>query len=235
VNRYIILLLVFILFFVPKSVSATNEGYEIVTKLSKEDIVLYAKKMNGLYRDFKIDFKGHIYSRPFWISIANNPTYAPKIYYEDINQDKEKELIIVLNKGYGSGVLQEEVYVYRYINGLVDVLVDNPLAIIYKNVKTKLSNEEAEISVGDKEYKVDITPFEIKPENLFDDIGFGSIIDYEVINNNLMVRVDGRISPAGSIGDIIIVYEYRNKMYQAKTIDFIKDINQNPFYGPVKH
>jgi hypothetical protein len=130
----------------------------------------------------------------------------------------------------------EDVHVFHTIdNRLTEVIVDNPLAIIYKNVKTKLSNEEAEIRIGEKEYKVDTTPFEIKPENLFDDIGFGSIIDYEVINNNLMVRVGGQISPAMSIGDIIIVYEYRNKMYQARTIDFITDINKNPFYGPVKH
>jgi hypothetical protein len=155
------------------------------------------------------------------------------MYYEDINQDKEKELVIVLNKGYGTGVLQEEVFVYRYTNGLVDVLVDNPLVINYQNVKTRLSTEEAEIRVREKVFRIDITPYQIKPENVFDDIGFGGIIDYEVINQNLLVRVSGQISPAMSIGDIIIVYEYKDKMYQAKTIDFITDMNKNPFYGPV--
>lgn len=231
-NRYIILLLVFILFFVPKSVSATNEGYEMVTKLPREDIVLYAKKMNGLYRDFKIDFKGETYFRPFWIN-DTNPTYAPKLFYEDINEDGKKELIITLTKGYGSGVLDEEVYVYRYTNGLIDVIVDNPLAIIYKNVKTKLTIEKAEIILGDKVTIIDIKS--IKPSHLFQDIGFGSIIDYEVINKKLMVRVSGQITPAMFVGDIIITYEYRDKMYQAKTIEFITDINKNPFYGPVKH
>ena len=231
-KRYIILLLVFILFFVPKSVSATNKGYEMVTKLPKEDIVLYAKKMNGLYRDFKIDFKGETYFRPFWIN-DTNPAYAPKLFYEDINEDGKKELIITLTKGYGSGVLDEEVYVYRYTNGLIDVIVDNPLAIIYKNVKTKLTTEKAEIILGDKVSIIDTKS--IEPSHLFQDIGFGSIIDYEVINKNLMVRVSGQITPAMFVGDIIITYEYRDKMYQAKTIEFITDINKNPFYGPVKH
>lgn len=65
-KRYVILVLVFIFFVVPKSLSAINEGYEVVTKLPKEDIVLYAKKMNdGLYRDFKLDFKGETYFRLF--------------------------------------------------------------------------------------------------------------------------------------------------------------------------
>ncbi|WP_251552819.1 hypothetical protein [Neobacillus muris] len=93
-KKCLILVSLFILLVVPKSVSASNEGYELVSKLSEEDIVLYAKEINGLYRDFKIDFKGEVYSRPFWLSVANNPTYAPQIYYEDINEDEKKELIV---------------------------------------------------------------------------------------------------------------------------------------------
>jgi hypothetical protein len=233
-KTYISLIIAFLLMINPTIASAEIEGYEIVSRNIKEDITLYAKKMNGLYRGFKIDFKGGIYTRPFWNS-ETSPTYAPQIFYLDINKDQKDELIITLTTGHGTGVLLEDVHVFHTIdNRLSDVIVDNPLAIIYKNVKTKLLKEETEIRVGDKEYKVDITPLEIKPENLFDDIGFGSIIDYEVINNNLMVRVSGQISPASFIGDIIITYEYRDKMYQAKTIDFIMDIEKNPFYGPVK-
>lgn len=215
----------------PTVIDAKIEGYEIVSRNNKENITLYGKKINGLYRGFKIDFKGGVYTKTFWNS-ETNPAYAPQIFYTDINKDQKAELIVTLTKGYGTGVLLEDVHVFHTIdNRLTEVIVDNPLAIIYKNVKTELSNEEAEVRVGDKVYKADITPFEIKPENLFDDIGFGSIIDYEVINNNLMVRVSGQITPAMFIGDIIITYEYRDKMYQAKAIEFLSDINKNPFYG----
>ncbi|WP_260508154.1 hypothetical protein [Cytobacillus firmus] len=100
------------------------------------------------------------------------------------------------------------------------MIVDNPLAIIHKNVKTKLTAKKAEVIVGDKECTVDITPLEIKSENLFDDIGFGSIIDYEVRDNQLIVNVAGQISPASFVGTIVIVYEYRDKMYQARSIEF---------------
>ncbi|MGE6488608.1 hypothetical protein [Paenisporosarcina sp. NPDC076898] len=198
------------------------QGYEIVAKSTEENITLYAKKMEGLdsqYRDFKIDFKGETYSRPFWMNVTN-PTYAPKIFYEDINKDQKKELIIILTLGYGTGALLQEVYVYGYTNGLANVLVDDPMAIIYKNVKTKLSTEEAELRVGDKEYKVDITPLDVQPENLFEDIGFGSIIKYEVKDQQLTATIPAQISPAGFIGQLVIVYEDRDKMYQAKSIEF---------------
>ncbi|USK41822.1 hypothetical protein LIS77_25435 (plasmid) [Cytobacillus firmus] len=217
------LILAVVLIIQPTIAGAEIAEYEIVSRDDKENITLYAKKMNGLFRDFKINFKGGLYFRPFWIS-ESNPTYAPQIIYEDINRDQKKELIIILTKGYGTGVLSEEVYVFDTLKNsslnVNGVIVDNPIAIIHKNVKTKLTAKKAKVIVGDKECTVDITPLEIKSENLFDDIGFGSIIDYEVRDNQLIVNVAGQISPASFVGTIVIVYEYRDKMYQARSIEF---------------
>jgi len=235
-KRYVILIIAFLLIIAPIKSGAEIKGYEVVAKLSKQEITLYAKTRDGLYRDFKLDFKGTIYSYPFWTSTADKYTHSPKIVYEDINKDKQKELIIILNKGYGSGVLIEEVHVFNTeYNRFGEELVDNPLAIIYKNLKTKLTTEKAEVIVGNKVSIVDTKA--IEPSHLFEVISFGSIIDYEVINNHLMVRVGGQITPAMFVGDIIIVYEYRDKMYQVKTIEFIPHdlIDKNPFYGLLNH
>jgi hypothetical protein len=221
-KNYYGLLLAVLLVIHPIFARAEIKGYEIVSRNDKENITLYAKKMNGLFRDFKVNFKGAIFSRPFWIGVTN-PSYATQIIYIDINKDQKKELVIILTKGYGTGVLWEDVYVFETMNNhlsINEIIVDNPLAIIHKNVKTKLTAEKAEVTVGDKKCTVDITPLEIKQENLFDDIGFGSIIDYEVRDNQLIVNIVGQISPASFVGSIVIVYEYRDKMYQAKSIEF---------------
>jgi hypothetical protein len=192
----------------------------MVAKSGKDDISMYAKKIDDLYYDFKIDFNGRIASRPFWMNVTN-PTYAPKIYYEDINKDEKKELTIILTKGYGTGVLDEEVYVFETdSNRFGEVLVDNPLAVVLKNAKTRLTPTEAKISIGDKQHVVDISPVGIKPENVFKDIYFGSIIKYEVENKHLIARLAAQVSPAHTIGEVIITYEYRDKMYQAKSVDF---------------
>ncbi|MED3803979.1 hypothetical protein P4562_18815 [Lysinibacillus xylanilyticus] len=74
--------------------------------------------------------------------------------------------------------------------------------------------------MSDKVYKIDISPLEIQPANLFDDIAFGGSIHYKVQDNQLIVRVSGQISPASFVGEIVIIYEYRDKMYQAKSIEF---------------
>jgi len=199
---------------------AEIKGYSVIAKSEKDDITIFAKEWEGLYRDFKIDFKGYTYSRPYWMN-ATNPTYAPEIIYEDINKDKKKELIIVLTKGYGTGALDQEVYVYQTTNGLSEVLVDHPMEIIYTNIKTKLTTKEAEVRIGDKVYEVDLSSFDVRPIILNKDVGFGSSINYEVINNQLTATISAQISPAGFIGEIVIVYEYRDEMYQAKSIEFV--------------
>jgi len=121
-NRYVILVLVlvFIFFVVPKSLRATKEVYEVVTKLPKEDIVLYAKKTNEIY--IGTDFKGETYFIPFGINVTN-PTYAPKIFYQDINEDGKKELIITLTKGYGSAVrdYSDKMYQAKAIEFIMDI------------------------------------------------------------------------------------------------------------------
>ncbi|MGR3762908.1 hypothetical protein [Rossellomorea sp. NS-SX7] len=200
------------------STAIAKEEYKKVAESPSENINVYAKEMNGLYYDFKIDFKGTMYSRPHWTSAANNPAYAPQIISNDINQDKKKELVIILNKGYGTGVLLEDVYVFH--PRFREVLVDNPIAVVLKKVKTTLSAAKAMIKIDDKTSTVNLKPLGIDPGNLFDDIRFGSIIDFEVRDNTLTAKIAGQISPAGFIGEIVIVYEYRDNMYQAKSIEF---------------
>ncbi|MCA1054329.1 hypothetical protein LCM10_04960 [Rossellomorea aquimaris] len=219
-SSFIGLTLAALLWIQPIIAGAEIKGYERVSGNDEENISLYAKKMDDLYRDFKIDIKGVMYSQPFWASVTN-PSYAPQIICKDINNDHKRELIIVLTKGYGTGVLWEDVHVFdTSTTSLNEVIVDHPLAIIHKNVKTKLTPKEANVIVGDKSYSVDITPLKIKQQNLFDHVSFGSTIDYEVKDNQLTVNVGGQISPASSIGSIVINYEYRDDMYQAKSIEF---------------
>ena len=204
--------------------------YDEIAKSKKGDIILYAIMMNAndTYTDFKIDFKGTIMSRTFWIN-TTSPTWLPKIIYEDINGDREQDLIIILTRGTGTGVLEREVHVFHkqtqrlgniYYEGLVEVLVDDPIAIVLKNVKTEISSNEAAVIIGDKNYAIDIKSLEIQPEVLFSDIYFGNSVDFEIKDNQLVAKVGGIISPSGYIGIIEIKYMFKDKMYQAKSIDF---------------
>ena len=146
-KKVLILIIAISLFAVLIKVNAMINEYDEIAKSDKVDVTIYAKKMNGLYTDFKIDFQGNILSKPYWLN-TTNPTWSPEIIYEDINRDGKKELIIFLTKGTGTGVLEREVHVFQIqqqkfdkiqIVVPVEVLVDDPIAILLKNVKTELT------------------------------------------------------------------------------------------------
>lgn len=224
-----ILIIAISLFAVLTKTNAMVNEYDEIAKSDKVDVTLYAKKMNGVYTDFKIGFQGGVLKRPYWIN-TTSPTWSPQIIYEDINKDGENELIIILTKGTGTGILEQEVHVFQIQNQRitkelvkvpVEVLVDDPIAIVLKNVKTELLPNKAIISIGEKKYAIDTKPLKIEPEHLFPDIYFGNLINFEVNDNQLIAKIGGQISPAGgSIGDIQITYMFKNKMYQAKSIEF---------------
>ena len=229
-KKILILIIAISLFVVLSKAIATTNEYDEIAKSDKVDVTLYAKKMNGLYTDFKIDFKGSVLSKPYWMN-TTNPIWSPEIIYEDINRDGKKELVIILTKGTGTGVLEREVHVFHLqeqkldqmqIEVPVEVLVDDPIAIVLKNVKTELTPNKASVSIGDKKYTIDIKALGIQPGHLFDEISFGNLMNFEIKDNQLIAKIGGQISPAGGyIGDIQITYIFKNKMYQAKSIEFI--------------
>lgn len=204
--------------------------HEEIAKSEKGDIILCAAKINvnDVYTNFKIDFKGVIMSRPFWIN-TTSPAWPPEIIYEDINGDGKKELIIILTRGTGTGIIEREVHVFHIQNQQlgkmllevpVEMLVDDPIATVLKNVKTEISPNTAIVIIGDKKYAIDIKSLGIQAEVLFSDIYFGNIINFEIKDNQLVAKVGGIISPSGYIGSIQITYMFKDKMYQAKSIEF---------------
>ncbi|AWE07817.1 hypothetical protein DCE79_10665 [Lysinibacillus sp. 2017] len=202
-KKILILIIAISLFAVLSKAIATTNNYDEIAKSDKVGVTIYAKKMNGLYTDFKIDFQGSLFSKPYWIN-TTSPTWSPEIIYEDISQDGKKELVIILTKGTGTGVLEREVHVFQMQQQKsektqsmmpVEVPVDDPIAILLKNVKTEITPNKAIVSIGDKKYTIDIKPLGIQPEHLFDDIYFGNRINFEIKNNQLIAKLGGQISP----------------------------------------
>ena len=229
-KKVIILIIAISLLAVLSKAIATTNDYDEIAKSDKVGVTIYAKKMNGLYTDFKIDFQGSLFSKLYWIN-TTSPTWSPEIIYEDISQDGKKELVIILTKGTGTGVLEREVHVFQMQQRKsektqsvmpVEVPVDDPIAILLKNVKTEITPNKAIVSIGDKKYTIDIKPLGIQPEHLFDHIYFGNLINFEIKNNQLIAKLGGQISPVGGyVGDIQITYIFKDKIYQAKSVEFI--------------
>lgn len=203
--------------------SKASSAEKVVGNLPEAELTLYATEKEGDLTNFKLTVKGETYFFPRWLN-SPNITYYPKLYYSDINNDGRKEIVIVLTTDTGTGVIIQEPHVFQVDNNgdLLEKLVDNPMAIINKNVKTKLSKSEAIVSIGKEKTKINVKEFNIVPSHIFENVAIGSVLRFEVTDNKLVAKVGLTIAPTGgSIGEIQITYIYKDNMYQAKQINFI--------------
>ena len=155
----------------------------------------------------------------------------PQLVNIDINLDGKKELIVILTRGYGTGIINQEVHVLHttetdFGDVYQEIIVDNPTAILLKNVKMELTKSKAIITIGDVKTVINLEKLGIEPRNLFTDITTVNLLRFEVIDNKLTAIVGAQVSPVGGyIGSFRITYAFKNGMYEGTNIEFIQDAN----------
>ncbi|MFP5109522.1 hypothetical protein ACSU6B_22625 [Neobacillus sp. C211] len=188
---------------------------KVVATLKKTNATLYATEREGNLEKFRLELDGGIRWFPNWRS-SSAPAFGPSLFFEDINQDGKEELVIILTTGHGTGINITEAHVLQKTKTNIgyiyqEKLIDNPVAVINKYVKTKkLSNDKVEITIG--KTKTSVTFYEyLKHEEIV----------FSVYKNNLVVYMSGQISPPIE-GGILITYEFQDNMYQSKKIEYLK-------------
>lgn len=197
----------------------TQNELNILAEIPEKNIRLYYQSEEaGMYKNLvlKIEDREKIF---YWESVSSE-TYAPRLMLADLNEDKQKDLIIILTKATGTGVNIQEVHVID-VDKLQEVAVESPMDIIKKNVKTKLSMEEIEITINKDTIKLGSEYIDAAPENLFSDVAFGNIVNFEIEDNKLTAIVPGQISPSSFIGEVKILYAFQDNMYVMNNIMFI--------------
>lgn len=198
-------------------INTRDKIYKTVASIPDEGVALTAADIDWTYKDFYLEVNGS--KRYFdWKNVVN-PSHAPKLLMMDINNDGQKELIIILTTGYGTGVYISEAHVIDP-ETLIEVYVDNPNIVVLKNVKTNITENEIEISTGDKKTVINKDKLNVEPGYKISAIGFGGICSFDVVENKLIVTMHGQISPACFIGTLTITYEFKDNMYQAANIEF---------------
>ena len=191
-----------------------------VTSLPEATVKLYPfQEFNEMYDGFVLEINE---KRKYfdWKNLSA-PNWKPQLLFADLNQNGEKELIIILTIATGTGLHQEEIHVIdpkKYI----EIDVENPSNIIKQKVNTKIvdkgNNVEIHIIIGNQE--ITVNKEKGYASEWFNNVYFGNIYRYQVINNEILVSIPAQVSPAGFIGDLQVTYDFQNSKYRAKTIEF---------------
>jgi hypothetical protein len=115
---------------------------KLISDIPNSDIKLYYVQYDdckGMYRGFVLQIGG--VKKYFGWENVLNPSRKPKLILSDLDKDGENQLVVVLNKGYGTGVQNEEVHVIKQELFFYEILVESPLIALHKNVHTSKSPE----------------------------------------------------------------------------------------------
>jgi hypothetical protein len=194
---------------------------KLIADIPNSDIKLYYVQYDdskGMYRGFVLQIGG--VKKYFRWETVLNPSRKPRLILSDLDKDGEKELVVVLNKGYGTGVQDEEVHVVKQELFFYEILVESPLIALHKNVHIEKSTEQIMITLNNKKTVLNKKGMTSLPlEDL--GAGYGHHIGYEVNDNILYSRVLLGLGTNAGVGEFIIKYEYKDEIYQVQSIDFI--------------
>jgi hypothetical protein len=213
-----------------------NEDYKLLAAIPEQDIYLYAMdwkeeeiKNRGVYRDILLDLKGKQRVFPCW-NIDTNPAFKPELIITDMNNDGWEDLAVITTRGTGTGVFIQEVRIFE-IDTYNDIYVMDPIEAIYQNVKTEIvkKNGIVTITIKVREKIFTLTAKESSLGLWYDDAGFGSRTEYDVIDNKLIAKVGVQVGLGIDCGLIVMDYEFKNKRLEVNNIEFEKLNNQSIF------
>jgi hypothetical protein len=224
-------LLLLILFFHINQVNASQRVVtnHLISEPWYESVFLMADKVDNMAtKNFTLQVGGGfdsvgcelLYNFPHWY----NSKFAPDLFYNDINGDGLRDIIVALVSGAGSGIAMKEIYVLNQIHDpyrrYEEVPVESINDAANRLVKIKRIGNEAIIIIGKKKYDVDLSKFSYAPEHFSPRPWIGSIEKYKPKNGSLYGTTVVFITPSGDIGSLDIGYKWDGKMYKAKSVNF---------------
>lgn len=201
----------------------------IISDVWYENIFLIADKVDSMAtKNFTVQVGGGggvgdelLYNFPNWY----NDKFAPTLFYEDINGDGLKDVIVELISGAGSGISTKEIHVLNQVQDpyrkYEEVSVESINDAVKRLVKMERQGDEITVLIGKKKYVVDYLKFGYQYSD--DPPGFGSREDYKPENGVLYGYTTVFVTiPEAGIGSLKVKYGWDGKMYKAESVTFEK-------------
>lgn len=204
----------------PTDIIISPKNGVVIAKTDR--VTLYANEAteDGIYKGITLQTKENVHSFS-WVNVTN-PTYAPTIHIVDADADGKNEVIIILTTGYGTNVLQQEIHVLN-MEDLSEINIQDPIEAINKKVTSTINEKDGKVNVAIKwDGKVIEKSYNESDAGIwFDEVTFGSIIMYEIIDNKITASILGAVSPSGF--PVTAFVEYNSDL----RVDTITILNNN--------
>ncbi|WP_339278054.1 hypothetical protein MKY59_13860 [Paenibacillus sp. FSL W8-0426] len=152
-----------------------------------------AKKGSKMQREITVDLRGDVQKTFVWNADmdANRP---PTIEEVDVNGDGEREIVVNMNAGRGTGISIYEIHILNS-NTLEELAVEDPIQALNKRVISSVKHESGKTFVHAELNGQHLSKVYDYEEGAWGKrVGFGSIVYYEVVDGRLRAKLDGQAS-----------------------------------------
>lgn len=160
-------------------------------------------------------------SRSFDWENVSNETYYPELNVIDLDNDQEKELVILLTLGYGTGIKESQVHVLK--KDYTEIAFPNALEDAQNKIQDSVTQKGEEraysITVGGK-----TSNFTFKEEDAvewYDKAVVGNSLSYRIVDNEIVAVLSVQVSPGMVLGSLEIPYKLVDGQFFEQPVQFI--------------
>ena len=198
-----------------------QDGGTILAYLDDGKTYLSADTLQqGMFSDLTLAMNGR--SKSFLWKTVSEVAFLPELAYADLNGDGQQELISILCQGKGAGTMVEEVHVVSP-RDFSEIAVQDPLEALKDRVSSNVDTNGVTVTIDGQQMTFaakDIAAVVAEQKSWFTNLATGSVIDYDMENGQLVVKVGAQLSPGSFLGDYVLTYVYKDHEMQVGDIRF---------------
>lgn len=182
-----------------------------------EDVRITARESAGdMLTNLQVEIDGNVRSFP-WEN-ESNPSYYPEVWQLDINQDNEKEVMINLSLGHGTEVKSEALHVLK--RDFTEINVEDPIqALSLIDMQIDKEQERLIVQNGNLSHSYPL-PAGVE---WFDQPHIGNVINYERIDNQVIVEVPIQVSITHFPATLIGRYQFVNGAFSVAEVELMEN------------
>ncbi|MEK4207395.1 MULTISPECIES: M56 family metallopeptidase [Paenibacillus] len=160
---------------------------------------------NALLHKITVDVRGEV-SRTFLWNAGEDETRPPLIEEADVNGDGTKEIFIRITTGTGTGLSMSEIHVLQPVT-LEELVVEDPIETLNQRLKSSIIHRNNHTYVSAELDGKHLTKVYDYTEGAWGEkVGFGSIVSYELIDDQIIAHLAGAASMSEFPLEVIAVY-----------------------------
>lgn len=193
------------------------QNYQLITSIPVKGVFVYGKKLDGEQYFNQVLIKTPAAQREFnWKATMRNP----RLNLADITGSGQESIIIVFVTGVGTGFLRSEAHVVDMAL-TKEIPVEDARAAAGRLITSNIQGQEIVFTAGGKEYRVKPKVGAAGIEREFGNLYYGSIVNYEIVNNKLRSTVTVETPYNRFLGEFTLEYTYKNGRLVPQVVNFI--------------